>query len=432
MSLFGTSGIRQKIDISLLQLALNLGLVVGSMYHRVAIGRDTRTSGEAMKNAFISGLLSSGADCYDVGVIPTPTLAMVTEKLDAGVMVTASHNPPEDNGIKLFNPDGSSFDSAQREQIERIISENKYDVTSWDNIKCSREYEGAVEKHIKKILKDNPSVSGTRVVLDCGCGAASVITPSLLKRMGCEVVELNCTPSGFYPRGMEPVESNLEDLMRMTKEFSADVGIAHDGDADRMMAVDDMGRFISGDKLLAIFSQSLNASTVVTTLDASMAIEDMGYKVVRTKIGDPYVSEELRSGGDFGGEPSGSWIFPKVSMCPDGIYAAAQIVAIAARQKLSLLVDNIPSYPVLRGNISSDGIAMPEVRQQIITLNPLSVDDVDGIRLTFEDSWLLIRASGTEAKIRVFVEAKGEMRARELYDNAVNVIKRCIKKKVGE
>jgi len=431
MSLFGTSGIRQKIDITLLQLALNLGLAVGSMYKRVVIGRDTRTSGEAMKNAFMSGLLSSGADCYDAGVIPTPTLTLAAEKLDAGVMITASHNPPEYNGIKLFNPDGSSFDSAQREQIERIISENMFNVTSWDNIKYSREYEGAVEKHIEKILKDIPSVSGTRVVLDCGCGAASVITPSLLNRMGCEVVELNCNPSGFCPRGMEPVESNLEDLMRMTKEFSADVGIAHDGDADRMMAVDDMGRFISGDRLLAIFSQNLNASTVITTLDASMAIEDMGYNVVRTKIGDPYVCEELGRGGDFGGEPSGSWIFPKVSMCPDGIYAAAQIVAIAARQKLSLLVDKIPSFPILRGNISIDDIAMSEVRQQIMTMNPVSVDEIDGIRLTFEDGWLLIRASGTEAKIRVVVEAKAEMRTRELYDSAVNVIKRCIKKKVG-
>jgi phosphoglucosamine mutase len=424
MRLFGTSGIRAIFDRDLLDLAFRVGLAVGRNCGNVVIGTDTRTSRDAMKHAVISGLLAAGARCRDAGVAPTPTLAFITRDFDGGVMITASHNPPEYNGIKLLNPDGSSFDSAQQEQTEEAILAESLALASWEDIKNSELYTGAIEHHIEGILSHFPAKLELKVVVDAGCGAASEVTPKLLERLGCEVVALNCYPSGFFPRDIEPTEANLEDLGKAVKESGADLGIAHDGDADRLMAVDERGKFVSGDKLLAIFARSVGAKEVVTTLDASMTIEEMGFAVRRTPIGDTYVSEELRDGGgDFGGEASGSWIFPDISLCPDGIYAAAQVVSIASQHKLSVVVDSIPAYPLLRGNVGSDGVVMPRLKSQLMAMEPLSVSDIDGLRLSFEDGWLLVRASGTEPKIRLTAEAKTEARVHQLYDDSLRAIR---------
>ncbi|MFC1993159.1 phosphoglucosamine mutase [Chloroflexota bacterium] len=425
MGLFGTSGIRRVVDKDLMQLALNIGIAAGNVYGDVVVGCDTRTSSSALKHSFISGLLAGGARGCDTGILPTPTLAFVAGEFKAGAMITASHNPPEYNGLKLLNPDGSAFDSRQRKQMEEMVLGDSFKVDLWQKIECSSIYEGAIERHIERILKDFPDKYKVKVVVDCGCGAASVITPYLLERLGCEVISLNCYPSGHFPRGIEPVEANLGDLMRETKKLGADLGIAHDGDADRMMAVDDTGRLVSGDKLLAVLAQEAGAKEVVTSIDASMSIDEMGFNLRRTRVGDPYVSEELRDGGDFGGEPSGSWVFPEVSLCPDGIYAAAQVVAIASRQRLSHLFDSIPAYPVLRGNISGEGISMSGLEKRLMDMKPLSMSKIDGIKLDFEDSWLLIRASGTESKIRVTAEARNEAQARQLYDSGIKLIEDC-------
>jgi len=341
-------------------------------------------------------------------------------------MITASHNPPQYNGIKLINPDGSAFDSRQRRQIEEIVSDDSFGAAQWNEMRSSNIYNGAVEKHIAGILQNFPDDLKLKVIVDSCCGAASLVTPSLLRKLGCEVVALNCYPCGFFPHQIEPVKANLGDLIRATRELDADLGIAHDGDADRMMAVDDKGRFIPGDRLLALFAQEAEAREVVTTIDASMSIEEMGFKVTRTRVGDIYVSEELKKRGDFGGEPSGSWVFPNISLCPDGIYAAAQITAIANREKLSQLIDNIPYYPVLRGSIASEGVVMSRLEQRLLTMKPLSVSDIDGIKLNFEDGWLLIRASGTEPKIRITAEAKSEARVHQFYDDALRKIKDCM------
>jgi len=425
MQLFGTSGIRGIANKDLFQLAQKVGLAVGNVYGRVVIGSDTRTSSEAMKHALVSGLLAAGSRGYDAGVIPTPTLALAARKFDAGAMITASHNPPEYNGIKLLNPDGSAFDSHQRKQIEEMVLSDSSNVAPWDEIKSSSLYSGAIEQHIQRILQDFPARPKLKVVVDCGGSAGSVITPYLLRKLGCSVVALNCFPSGFFPHPIEPTESNLGDLMKATRELGADLGIAHDGDADRLMAVDDKGNFVPGDKLLVIFARALKAKEVVTTIDASMAIDEMGFTATRTRVGDTYVSEELSKGGDFGGEPSGSWIFPNISLCPDGIYAAALVVTIASQQKLSQLVDSIPSYPLLRGSISSNGIIMTKLESQLTAMKPLSVSTVDGIKLNFKEGWLLIRASGTEPKIRLTAEAKSKAQAHQLYNSGIKAIKEC-------
>jgi phosphoglucosamine mutase len=423
MELFGTSGIRGIADKNLLQLSLKIGLAVGNIYHNVVVGCDTRTSSPAMKHAIISGLLTAGSRCSDGGVIPTPTLAFATRKFDAGVMITASHNPPEYNGIKLVNPDGSAFNRPQQKQIEEIVFNNSPITTSWQEIKENRTYDRAIEEHIDFILQNFPQVLNLKVVVDNVCGTACAITPQLLTRLGCKVISMNSHPSGFFPHDVEPTEANLTELIKVTEELGAELGIAHDGDSDRMMVVDDKGRFIPGDKLLAIFAREVGTSEIVTTIDASMVIEEMGFKIIRTMVGDNYVSEELKKGGIFGGEPSGSWVFPTISLCPDGIYAAAQIAAIASQQKLSPLVDNIPCYPLIRGNISHNGIVMSRLEKQLIAMNPISVTYKDGIKLNFEDGWVLVRNSGTEPKIRITAEAKSETQLRHLWDNSIKIIK---------
>ena len=426
MPLFGTSGIRGVADGNLVQLVLKVGLAVGKVYRNVVVGGDTRTSSDALKHAFISGLLAAGSKSYDAGVTPTPTLALAAKEFDAGAMITASHNPAEYNGIKLLNPDGSAFNSYQQKQIEEMILGASFPAARWDEIKSSGIYNGAIEKHIERIIPDFPTRLRLKIVVDCGCGAASVATPYLLKKLGCNVKALHCYPSGFFPHDAEPTEANLGDLIRATREIGADLGIAHDGDGDRMMVVDDRGRFVSGDKLMILFAQEVGAKEVVTTIDASMVIDEMGFKVTRTRVGDTYVSEELKRGGRFGGEPSGSWVFPNISLCPDGIYAAAQVAAMASRRKLSLLVNDIPYYPLLRGSITSKGVVVSELERQLLTMESLSVSNVDGIKLDFEDGWLLVRASGTEPKIRVTAEAKSEARVHQLYDDGIRAIKECM------
>ncbi|MFC1918782.1 phosphoglucosamine mutase [Chloroflexota bacterium] len=432
MKLFGTSGIRRIADNEFFELAVKAGLAVGKVCGNVVVGCDTRTSSDAVKHSLIAGLLAAGSKCCDVGVLPTPTLALATREFQAGVMITASHNPPEYNGIKLWNPDGSAFGYSQQEQIESMILNGVLPVAPWSEISSGSIYDGAIEEHIEHIMEDFPGELKLKVVLDCACGAASVITPCLLEKLGCEVIDLNCTPGGFFPHPVEPTEANLGDLIQAVRGAGADLGIAHDGDGDRMMAVDDNGRFIPGDKLLVLFARQAGAKEVVTTIDASMLIDEMGFNVIRTPVGDTCVSEQLKKGGDFGGEPSGSWIFPNSSLCPDGIYAAASLVAMASRQKLSQLVDEVPCYPLVRSSVANTGVEMSDLKRRLLAMKPLSVSDVDGIRLGFEDGWLLVRVSGTEPRIRVTAEARTEERMRQLHDGGVGVVEDCMKGKKEE
>ena len=426
MKLFGSSGIRDLVSKELILLALEIGLGLGSSYRSVVVGGDTRTSSDALKHALISGLLAAGSRAYDAGIVPTPTLAYAARRFASGAMVTASHNPPEYNGIKLCNPDGSAFDSRQRKQIEAVLANRTFKPAPFDRMEACSIYTEAIREHIDRISENFSVRSRLKVVLDCGCGAASLVSPYVLRKLGCELTTLDCYPSGYFPRGIEPSPDNLETLIRVLRETGADLGIAHDGDGDRMMAVDDKGRFVPGDKLLAVFALSLKAKRVVTTVDASMALEDLGFEVVRTKVGDAFVSEALKEGGDFGGEPSGAWVFPQISYCPDGIYAAAHIAQIASQKKLSQLVDAIPSYCVLRGGIRGDGAIMARLKERLMSMEPLSVSTIDGLRLAFKDGWLLIRASGTEPKIRLTAEAKTEERAQGLYHAGVAAVRECL------
>jgi len=325
----------------------------------------------------------------------------------AAVMVTASHNPPEYNGIKLFNPDGSSFTREQQAMLEKDIAETHNETANWDKMKNVERYLEAVEQHTEHILNAFPGEYHIKVALDCAGAAASVITPALLQRMGCEVTEINCTPGGFFPHSVEPTPENLVELASKVRDTGSDLGIAHDGDADRMMAVDNKGRFISGDKTMRLMAQELGVRSFVTTIDASMAAEQAGFSVIRTAVGDNNVCETLKNRGvDFGGEPSGAWIFPRSSYCPDGIFAAALMVSIAKKKQLAELVDNLPDYPIYRGSFSFDRTRFTRIEEELMsTFNPKSVSRIDGLKCIVEEGWFLVRPSGTEPKIRVTAEA---------------------------
>jgi phosphoglucosamine mutase len=424
MQLFGTSGVRRPVTYDLLDLSLKIGLAVGAIYKEVAIGRDTRTSSDAIRSAATAGLLFSGAKVADVGVLPTPTLAFTARDFRAGIMVTASHNPPQYNGLKLVNPNGSAFAAEQQQQISSFIDEaTSYTNLSWQKMTNGSTFDRAIETHIQSIMTHFPQKLALKVVVDSGCGAAHFITPELLTRMGCEVIPLNCYANGVFPHDVEPIESNLGELMQAVKDEGADLGIAHDGDADRMMAVDNQGRFVTGDKLLAILARASGATRIITTIDASMSIDELGIDVERTRVGDPYVSEGLKTGGEFGGEPSGAWVFPQISLCPDGIYAAAQIAVIASKERLSELVDSLPGYPIVRGSVRGTVLNISDLKNRLLVeLTPVSASSIDGLKLVFKEGWLLIRPSGTEPKIRLTAEARNESTAHQLYDRGLRII----------
>jgi phosphoglucosamine mutase len=259
-------------------------------------------------------------------------------------MITASHNPEEYNGIKLFNPDGSSFTLAQQAEMETRLKTRNW--TDWKHQGTYKTLD-AITPHKKAILDQVNIKPETSVILDCGNGAGCMVTPSLLAEAHVKTRCINCDPSGHFARPSEPLIEHLGYIGQIVRKTGATCAVVHDGDADRMMAFDNKGRFIDGDHLLLLYARYLEAKCVVTTTDASMIIEDVA-EVRRTPVGDTYVSEELRSWGDFGGEPSGAWIFPKISFCPDGPYAAALFCEIASEWNIADELDRMPRYSILR------------------------------------------------------------------------------------
>jgi len=427
---FGSSGIRGlgNVDVTP-ELALRVGIALGTLYGDTIIGRDPRVTGPMLVHALSAGVLSSGADAIDAGLVSTPTLARGSRDFDCGAVVTASHNPAPYNGIKLWNPDGMAFDEAQEREVEAALDATHAAPPAWDRIGSASSLPDLVEQHVEAVLKDIGSVK-VRVAVDCGCGATATITPFLLRQMGCDVIAINAQADGHFPgREPEPTEENLRVLGATVRAVKADLGIAHDGDGDRMVAMDRQGRYVGGDVLLALFARQQVRSGLVVSVDASMVLEDLlpTAKIWRTRVGDVYVASELkRRGAEFGGEPSGTWIFPKVSLCPDGVYAAAKLVSMVAGRPLETLVGEIPKYPVLRGSIAYEALKRPLIEARLDTaLRRLASDvsTVDGWRVQFDDGWALVRFSGTEPKIRILAESRDERRAKEIYSTVLSSAK---------
>lgn len=434
---FGSSGIRGIANQAVTsELPLRIGRGVGMDRGSVVVGHDTRRAAEMIEYAAISGLLSVGCRVTRVGMVATPTLAYAARDYDCGIMVTASHNPPEYIGVKLFNPDGMAFDAKQQKTIERLIGETggaDIKLASWDRMHPVRTDGNAVSNHISMILASVKIEKRMRVVVDCGCGAASLTTPYLLRAMGCDVVTLNSQPDGFFPgRSPEPKSETLTALQSVVLSTNADLGIAHDGDADRMVAVDDRGEVVSNDKLLAFFGMHEARKKMVVPVDTSMLIDAVlpDIEIIRTRVGDVFIAEEMkRAGADFGGEPSGTWIFPRVSYCPEGIYAAARLVELLSRGDAGFSdhLSPMPEYEIKRGSISYRGdIDDKRIEEELRALPSSDVSTIDGIRLGFDDAWALIRPSGTEPLIRITVEGATSEVVEKLYHEIQKSVKGAI------
>lgn len=425
---FGSSGVRGPFaTVATPELALALGRAVGSMRRRVIVGRDARTTGVALGSAVVAGLLASGAEVARAGMLPTPALAYAARKHDAGVVVTASHNPAPDNGFKLWEPNGRAFGAPERKEVERLLAAPPA-LAAWEKVGAFREEPHAVAEHIARILDIvGPLRRRLRVVLDCGNGAACAESPEMLRQLGCDVVTLNAQPDGHFPgRPSEPNEENLAALRKAVVATGADLGLAHDGDADRCMAVTHTGRYVGGDELLLLFAKRHSGSTIVCPVDASRTIEDAsGARVVRTKVGDAYVSEKLAElGGAFGGEASGAWIFPTMSYCPDGPLAAAMVCAMVAdRGALEEQVAALPRYPIWRHAWKMDRADMgARVLQFQSAFSDAKLNDLDGLRFDLDEGWVLVRPSGTEPKLRVTVEAVDDAALARLKARVAKVI----------
>ncbi len=412
MGLFGSSGIRGLIgkDIDA-ELGVRIGRAVGSISGTVVVGKDPRTSGDLLVNALTAGLIEAGAEPYRAGMVPTPTLACAASHFDCGLMVTASHNPPEYNGVKMWNQDGSAFDGEQTREVEKLIAQGGRKA-GWDEMFEERLWTGAIDEHILTIMEEVGPIERS-LVLDCGNGATGPVSPRLFRDLGCDIVALNANPDGRFPgRPSEPSEANLRELMSLCKAKGV-AGIAHDGDGDRMVAVDEDGRYVSGDRLLALFASLLQVKQMAAPVDASMVLDDIvGGPIARTKVGDMFVSEALKKKGlPFGGEPSGTFIFPSVNYCPDGMLAGAYLLKLLDGRPLKEVVSTLPTYPSLRDSFPFDPSKGEKVRERLAEeLSSIEGDltTVDGYRVDLGHGWLLVRLSGTEPKVRLTAEARNK------------------------
>ena len=436
--LFGTSGIRGKIGSEVTcELALNVGKSLAYYLGNegtVVLGYDTRTTNKMLDQAICAGLLESGVDVIKIGMVPTPLVGYATEKLDAdaGIMLTASHNPSQYNGIKLWNKNGMAYTSSQEARIEEIYANKDYISVAWDKVgklNVNEEIKGEYVDDLVNMVDIKP---GLKVVIDCASGAGSEISPLVFRKAGCEVTTLNSQPDGFFPgRNPEPNAENLQTLMKTVVAIGADLGIAHDGDADRMITVDENGNISPFDSLLALISKEFDGD-IVTTVDAGLCMdESVKGKVLRTPVGDVNVAEVIiEKNASFGGEPSGTWLHPDFCMCPDGILSGLRMAEIVSRDgKLSDLLAQIPSYPNIREKITCSKEAKIRVMDNMEELLTDAFDDIreinsiDGVRLTFEDdSWVLVRPSGTEDYVRITLESRDQQRAENIKETCIKII----------
>ncbi|MFW5917716.1 MAG: phosphoglucosamine mutase [Halorubrum sp.] len=425
--MFGTSGIRGPVGETVsADLALSVGRALGIDADRVVVGRDPRESGRFLLDALTAGLRESGTDVIDLGVAATPTVARAvrSEDGDAGVVITASHNPPADNGIKLWQPTTQAFDTERQETIAERIEAAEFDPAAWDELGTRRRRDHT-DAHVEAILDAVDVSSPPDVIVDLGNGAGGVSVDALT-RLGCDVETLNAQPDGAFPgRPSEPTAENCASLTALARETGR-LGIAHDGDADRLRAVTEDGEFLGGDTLLAILAREAAdpGESIAAPVNTSLAVDDYlaadDIDVVRTRVGDVSVAERAsETGVAFGGEPSGAWIWPTQALCPDGPLAAAKLVELAAERALADRVADVEAYPIHRDSVSvTDKRGVMERVRGVVHDRYEDVTTLDGVRVDLGDAWFLLRASGTQPLVRITAEARDPERASTVFEEA--------------
>lgn len=442
--LFGTFGVRGLANKEITpKLAFDLGLALSTYLKgngKVAVGYDNRTSSEMFEQAIIAGLTAGGCDALRLGLTPTPVLSFAIRHFscDAGIIITASHNPPEYNGIKFWDREGAGFERRREREIERIVANGGKQV-DWRHIGRVSEVD-ALNSYIGAILKRVPKLKRKlKVVIDCANAAGSVVTPRLLRELGCEVVSMNCQLDGTFPgRPLEPVPENLGELARTVVACRADLGIAQDGDADRTLVVDERGEILSGDRVFALaalyYLRGQRRPRIVTTVATSSVLDDvaakLGGRVSRTKVGEPEIVGEFRKrGGAIGGEENGGVLFFDWLPCRDGMMTAVKFLEALDESggSVSKLDASLPRYYQVKKRVECPN----ELKAKVLTtvakrFAKYKLDRTDGLRVVFDDGWLLLRPSGTEPIFRCFAEAETDGRAKELVELGLRELKSCI------
>ena len=397
----------------------------------IVIGRDPRTSGEMVKHAVIAGVLSSGSRVVDLGVCPVPTVQLQVRRRHAhgGIAITASHNPAEWNALKFIGPAGLFLDAGQARELLDIYHQGEYTKVGGGEIRTVDEVEGAIDQHIKAILDAVGPLPQTakppRVVIDSCNGAGSIVGPKLLEALGAEVIPINVTPDGSFPRPAEPVAENLGDLCAAVKEHNADIGFAQDMDADRLAIVSEQGEAIGEDYTLvlaALYVLNREPGPLVANLSTTSALDDVARQfdcpIFRTKIGEVNVTDGMRQhNAVIGGEGNGGVIYPRINFARDSLVGMALVLHLLAEsgKSVSELLKTFPRYSIVKEKMECSSQRIPGVLRMLRQeYAEFPIDARDGVKVIMPDGWLLVRGSNTEPIIRIVAEANSQKRAGEI------------------
>lgn len=442
--LFGTDGVRGIANKELtIELAMQLGqcgayaITKGKKNATIIVGKDTRISGDLLESALIAGILSTGCNVLKVDVIPTPAIAKLIKKMDvdAGVMISASHNPVAFNGIKFFNHLGLKLSDSLEDEIESLIEgDKKIDLPQGLELGSMKAYPHAEEDYIEYILATLKGMTfeGIKIAMDCANGAAFDVAPRTFNKLDAKVYSIHHEPDGTNINE-NCGSTHLGDLQNFVKVVGADVGLAFDGDADRLLAIDETGAVVDGDKIMAICGKYLNdenelskstvVSTVMSNLGFDIALEENGLKTIKTKVGDRYVLEEmLKEGYELGGEQSGHIIFLKHNTTGDGLLTAVQLIRVmkATGKKLSELASIMNVYPQVLKNAR-----VSNLKKEHYMDDPIISEKVKEVEAAFHGNGrVLIRPSGTEPLVRVMIEGKDQGELETVAEMLVNLIEK--------
>ncbi|MFB6172314.1 MAG: phosphoglucosamine mutase [Haloarculaceae archaeon] len=442
MKVFGSSGVRGVANEELAPGdVLNIAAAAGTVWDadRAAVARDTRLTGEMFADAAASGLASVGCDVDRLGVVPTPGAQAYAEREGVpALVVTASHNPPEYNGVKLVGADGVELTRDALERVERHLLADEYNRARWSGTGRTSRIEGARRRYVEGVCeavdRDAVAAADLTVAIDPGHGAGALTSPRIFRELGCEVVTSNAQPDGRFPgRNPEPVPENLADLGRLVQATDADVGVAHDGDADRAIFFDETGAYVEGDAALAALATAAldPGDTVVSAVNVSQRLVDAATEVDAalelTPIGSTNIITRIRQlqaadrSVPVAGEGNGGILFPDYRLARDGAYTAARFLELLVDRRASEVVAPFGGYENVRYNVDYDADAEREAMltaiEEYAETAGADLTTIDGYRLDYGDAWVLARPSGTEPLIRVYAEAGSRERAAALADD---------------
>lgn len=439
--LFGTNGIRGVPNDDLtVEFSQAIGKSIGTFFgSKIAMGRDTRDTGQMIFDSVCSGILSSGCDLIDLGILPTPAIQYYCKiNKMPGVIITASHNPPQFNGIKCIAPDGTELERESERKIELIYYNKKYLTVNWDKIGRVFQDNNAPGMYVagvmSKVDRDNIRSRNFKVVVDTGNGAAFSTTPTLLRELGCRVVTLNANPDGkFTSRNSEPRPENLTELISVMKLGKFDLGVAHDGDADRAVFVDEKGNFIDGDVTLSLIVKNhvKKGEKVVTPVSSSDALSEIckakGAQLIRTRVGAPIVSRTMiKEKALLGGEENGGVIFGPHQYCRDGAMTLSLFLDLMAStgMKPSELIKTVPEFHMAKESVKREKEWSVLEKDILKQLGDVALDRTDGLKIMLVNGWVLLRPSGTEPIIRIYGESRDEKTAKEIANDYKEMIEK--------